>query len=114
MTLIFSHLPSFNMKKLVIPVVLLLATLLLPFLVFPEEYSGRTDLSNSLLLPAGELRFQSEAGIADKIMRFVSCLDGSTAFVYAGAGSRPNQPLHQTPKSVALVNSLLAHVGERQ
>lgn len=46
-----------------------------------------------------------EIADAQEIMRFVSYLDGSTAFAYAG--SKPNRPLHQAPKSVALVNSSL-------
>lgn len=38
-------------------------------------------------------------------MRFLFFFDGSTAFHYGGAP--PNLPLHQTPKSMALVNFFL-------
>lgn len=38
-------------------------------------------------------------------MRLLICFDGFTAFHYGGA--RPNLPLHQAPKSMALVNFLL-------
>ena len=41
-------------------------------------------------------------GDAHEIMRFVSCPDCAMGSLYAG--STPNQPFHQTPKSVALVN----------
>lgn len=41
---------------------------------------------------------------AHEIMCFLFCFDGSTAFHYGGA--RPNLPLHQAPKSMALVNFL--------